>query len=83
MESVDAITEDGIKVGDSLQDLKTAVPSIEVHGSEIEGRTYATFNSISYRLDSSNFSYDLDIETIPSDTKILEIVINRKVETFQ
>lgn len=70
-----AETAEGIKVGSTFGDLKAALPAIEVHGSEIEGRTHATHNSLSYRLDMPNFSYEIDVDKIPLDTKITEICI--------
>ena len=73
-----AETEAGVKVGDSFQVLKTKIPAIKVHGSEIEGRTYARDKTISYRLNTANFTYDVAIDKIPLETTITEIVINRK-----
>jgi len=72
-----ASTAEGIKVNSTFQALSKALPNLEVHGSEIEGRTYATDNNLSYRLDVANFSYEVDIANIPAATKIMEIVINR------
>lgn len=72
-----AQTAEAIKVGSSFQQLRSAIPTIEVHGSEVEGRTYATANNISYRLDAANFTYEVDMEKIPGATKITQIVINR------
>jgi len=72
-----AATAEGIKVGGTFQDLITAIPKVEVHGSEIEGRTYATYDNLSYRLDAANFSYKVDKSKIPAATKIMQIVINR------
>lgn len=73
-----AETEAGIKVGDTFQVLKSTIPTINVHGSEIEGRTYAKDKTISYRLNTANFSYNIDVEKIPLETAITEIIINRK-----
>ena len=72
-----AKTAKGINVGSTFSDLKAAFPGIKAHGSEIEGRTYAKANNISYRLDVANFSYDIDDSKIPADTKITQIIINR------
>lgn len=72
-----AATAQGIKVGGTFQDLLTAIPDIVVHGSEIEGRTYANYNNLSYRLNVANFSYEVDKSKIPMSTKIMQIVINR------
>ena len=76
VETMMAETAEGIKIGSTFGDLKAALPTIEVHGSEIEGRTHATHNSLSYRLDIPNFSYEVNVEKIPLDTKIREIIIH-------
>lgn len=72
-----AVTSEGIKIGGTFQDLANAIPNIAVNGSEIEGRTYATYDNIAYRLDAANFSYEVDKSKIPATTKIMEIVIKR------
>jgi hypothetical protein len=72
-----AKTIKGIKIGDTYQDLLKLFPDISVHGSEIEGRTHATANNLSYRLDVANFTNRIDKTKIPSTTKIMEIIINR------
>jgi hypothetical protein len=77
VEAPKAETAKGIKVGDTFQDLLKAFPDITVHGSEIEGRTYANANNLSYRLDMPNFKNDVDKAKIPATTKITEIMINR------
>lgn len=76
-----AQTAKGIKIGDTFQDLQKVFPDIEVHGSEIEGRTHATANNLSYRLDVANFKYEIDKTKIPATTKITEITINRNVKS--
>lgn len=78
VESPKAVTEAGIKIGDTFKDLQAKAKNIAVHGSEIEGRTYATVGNIAYRLDMANFTYEVDMSKIPADTKITEIMINRK-----
>ena len=72
-----AKTIKGIKIGDTYQDLLKLFPDISVHGSEIEGRTHATANNLSYRLDVANFTNRIDKTKIPPTTKIMEITINR------
>ncbi|MCC6723001.1 MAG: hypothetical protein IT258_00730 [Saprospiraceae bacterium] len=74
-----AQTAEGIMVGSTYEDLLKVFPSIEVHGSEVEGRTNATNGSLSYRLDVPNFTYEVDKAKIPVTTKIVEITINRAV----
>ncbi len=73
-----AQTAKGIKIGDTFQDLQKVFPDIEVNGSEIEGRTHARANNLSYRLDVGNFTYKIDKAKIPATTKITEIMINRR-----
>lgn len=73
-----AKTAEGIHVGSTLGELRMHFPDIEVHGSEIEGRTYARHDTLSYRLDVALFSYAVDSLKIPADTKITEIIINRQ-----
>lgn len=77
VKSPKAQTAMGLKIGDTFQDLQKVFPDIAVHGSEIEGRTYATANHLSYRLDTPNFSYEVDPSKIPGATKITEITIHR------
>ena len=74
-----AQTAKGIKIGDTFQDLLKNFPDITVHGSEIEGRTYASTGAISYRLDVPNFNYAVDKAKIPAATKITQIIIERGV----
>lgn len=73
-----AQTAEGIHVDSTLGDLRMRFPDIEVHGSEIEGRTYAHHNTLSYRLEVVSFSYEVDAAKIPADTKVTEIIINRQ-----
>lgn len=73
-----ASTKEGIQVGSTFGDVKKALPEIEVHGSEIEGRTYASYAGIKYRLDIAHFTYEVDASTIPETTPVIEIVIPRK-----
>jgi hypothetical protein len=77
VESPKASTDKGLKIGSTFKDLLKAYPNVEVHGSEIESRTYATADKLRYRLDVANNTYDVDKAKIPAATKITEIVINR------
>ncbi len=67
----------GIHVGSTFEDLLTAHSEVDVHGSEIEGRTHAYSGNLSYLLNINNFSYTIDQSTIPLDTEIIAIMINR------
>lgn len=77
VKSPKAQTIKGIKIDDTFQDLVKVFPDIAVHGSEIEGRTHATANNLSYRLDVANFSYEIDRAKIPATARITEIIIHR------
>jgi hypothetical protein len=77
VESPKARTNEGLKVGDSFQALSKIFPLTEVHGSEVEGRTYAHTGKIAYRLDVPNFKYDVDKSKISATAKITQIIIER------
>jgi hypothetical protein len=77
VQSPKARTAKGIKIGDTFKDLLAVFPEIEVHGSEIEGHTFATAHNLSYRLDVANFSYEIDWAKTPPTTKIMEIIVHR------
>jgi hypothetical protein len=78
VETPNAQTEQGIKVGSTFKDLLKAFPNIEVHGSEIESRTYASAGGLSYRLDVARNTYKVDRAKIPATTKITDIWIRGK-----
>ncbi len=73
-------TTEGMKVGMTLGDLFNRYRNLEIHGSEIEGRTTATKGPLSFQLDANNYEYEIDPEKIPLNTKITEISINRSAE---
>jgi hypothetical protein len=75
--STKVVTEEGIRVGMSFTELQEKMGELEVHGSEIEGQTYANSDGLSFRLDAGNWSYEIDPSTIKPETKILEIVVER------
>ena len=70
-----AKTEQGAKVGMTYGELEKMITDFEVHGSEIESRTYVEGKIFSYRLDAINSSYNLDKASIAKDAKVLEISI--------
>lgn len=72
-----AATKEGVKIGDTFTTLTQKIPNVEVHGSEVEGRTYANYKNLSYRLNVPNFTYDVDVAKIPATAKVLEIMIHR------
>lgn len=70
-----AATAKGVKVGMTWSQLQNVFPDVEVHGSEIEGRTYASSNGINCLLNVPNFSYDVDVAKIPAEAKVVEILV--------
>jgi hypothetical protein len=72
-----AQTEDGISMGDSFGDLVAKYSDLEVHGSEIESRTFANVGNWSFRINDSHSSYKLEISAVSKEAKIIEIAINR------
>lgn len=70
-------TEKEVFVGDTYETLIQKYGKMDVHGSEIEGRTYASNGSLKFRLDAVNNTYDIDESKIRKATKITEIVIGR------
>ncbi|OAV46094.1 hypothetical protein [Lewinella sp. 4G2] len=72
------VTEKGIRVGTTYEELVERIGAISFHGSEIESRVYGNKEGISYRLDMTSADYDLDNSRISPETAITEIVISRK-----
>lgn len=70
-----AETREGLKIGSTYKELLDKLGSVEVHGSEIEGRTYASKNNIYYQLDTRNFTYEIDPITIKPNTEVLAIIL--------
>lgn len=71
------VTTDGMRVGMTLGDLFNRYRNLEIHGSEIESRTTASKDQLSFRLDAEKHTYQVDPREIPLNTKITEISINR------
>jgi hypothetical protein len=78
IDSPEASTVEGIKVGSTFKDLLKAFPNIEVHGSEMESRTYASAGGLSYRLNVPRSTYEVDRAKIPATAKVTEIWISGK-----
>lgn len=68
-------TDKGISVGSTFEELEKMMGSAEVHGSEIEGRTYAKVGGLQFRLEAANFTYKLDKAKIKPGTKVTEVII--------
>ncbi|WMX14365.1 MULTISPECIES: hypothetical protein [unclassified Aureispira] len=72
-----AQTEDGIGLGHTFGELLDKYPNLEVHGSEIESQTFANYGNLAFRIDEPHATYDLDINAVSKEAKIIEIVIKR------
>lgn len=70
-------TSAGVKVGMTLAELEKKIGEVEVHGSEIEGRTSAVKDGLMYRLDANFWQYEIEKNKVPMDTKIIEITVQR------
>lgn len=75
--SSEAQTEDGIKIGQTFGDLLDKHADLEVHGSEIEAQTFANYGNLSFEIDEAHSTYDLDINAVSKEAKIVLIVIKR------
>jgi len=74
-----AKTEQGIHVGMTFGEMESILNPTEVHGSEVEGRTYASQPSkdhVWYLLDAYFWTYELDKQAIKKSTKIKEITLH-------
>lgn len=71
-------TQNGIRVGDTFGKLLVVYSGIEVHGSEIESRTYAYKDNLLFRIDEPHNTYELALKDVSKKAKILEIVIRRE-----
>jgi len=69
------ITDKGVKIGTTFEELKAKFNDYKVHGSEIESRVHFYQGNHAYRLDYPSNQYDLDKSEIPADAKVIEITI--------
>jgi hypothetical protein len=69
-------TDKGIGVSSTLADLQKAYPSLQVHGSEIEGQLTANAESWVFMLGGGNsFTYEVDIKTLSPDLRVTALVL--------
>ena len=71
------VLPNGLHVGSTWAEVKDAAGSVEVHGSEIEARTYADLGDYQLRLEYMSTSYDINESSIPNDTKVTEIWLRK------
>ena len=70
-------TAKGIQIGTTYNELKDKLDNFEVHGSEIESRTYVTNGAVSYQLDFPSNQYNLDKNSVFENAKVVQIILNR------
>jgi hypothetical protein len=69
------VTEDGIRVGTSFNELTQQLGEVEVFASEIESRVYATKGGTTYRLATNGIAGQTSAEDIKGDVKVLQIIL--------
>jgi len=66
--------ENGISIGMAFHQLTDIYPDLKVHGSEIEGRTYANPNNeLSFLLNVPNFQHEVSRAAISDSAQVKEI----------
>lgn len=78
IQSKRAETESGVRIGTTFSQLEKIYPEIEVHGSEMESKVYASTGNYHFRLNHNSNQYNLDRSTIPKDSEVTEISISSK-----
>jgi hypothetical protein len=66
-------TEKGVGIGATIEELKELYQNVEIHGSEIEGRTSATAGGLSFLLNVNFWTYEIEESEIEPTTKIIGI----------
>ena len=70
-----ASLENGLKIGATYGAFQKIYDNYELHGSEIESRTYAIKNKLAFRLDYASTEYEMKRNEVPGTTDILLIEI--------
>ena len=73
--SPDAVTQQGIRVGNSLSELRERLGQLELYGTEVESRVYASKPPFRYRLNANAPAGPVDTSAIQSTTEVREIII--------
>lgn len=74
-------TEKGVKIGTTFGELKAKFDDYKVHGSEVESRVHFYQGNHAYRLNHVSNEYDLDENEIPDDSKVIEMIIRRGLDS--
>ena len=73
------VTEQGIRVGTTVKELRERIGAVTFHGSEIESRVTGSKDGIGYRLNIPSTEYNLDNSTIPEDALVQMLIIERPI----
>ncbi|TXF87569.1 hypothetical protein FUA23_18460 [Neolewinella aurantiaca] len=69
------VTEEGVRVGLSFNELTQRLGELEVFASEIESRVYATKNGVTYRLNTNGTPGKTTAEDIKGDVEVAQIIL--------
>lgn len=69
------VTEEGVRVGLSFNELTQRIGELEVFASEIESRVYATKDGITYRLSTNGIAGKTTAEDIKGDVEVMQIIL--------
>lgn len=69
------VTEKGIRVGLSFNELQQRLGPVEVYASEIESRVYASKDGITYRLNTNGTPGKTKAEDIAGDVEVMQIIL--------
>lgn len=69
------VTENGVRVGMSFNDLTQKLGEMEVFASEIESRVYATKDGTTYRLATNGIAGQTSAEDIKGDVGVMQIIL--------
>ena len=73
------VTEQGIRVGTTVKELRERIGAVTFHGSEIESRVTGSKDGIGYRLDIPSTEYNMDNSKIPADAMVQMLIIERPI----
>ena len=71
-----AKTAKGIAPDDNYGKLLRAYPDLKLKGKNQYNRVYAIVSNLSFRLDYESGKQSVDVNDVPKDTRILDVIIN-------
>lgn len=73
--SPDAVTQQGIRVGNTVAELRERLGQLELYGTELEARVYAAKPPFRYRLQANADPGPIDSAALDPATEVMEIII--------